>query len=392
MAGKNRLMARLVATSATVTPDSDYIATNLTKTQPQAVGLSVYSSIDSLPTSAATGTKAFVTSNSTLYFYNSGWYKIAIINSFNPQWITEPNSEYTLDFGNIDSDLIITVLASDSDDVPITYTVVTDSDFNVAATITHDSDKDNRWVISRVDSESGAGTTGGVIFKASDGINLVQKSVNFLISGLSDPIDVTQSSAGTAWANATISMFDAYGDGGTYSSSYDAAAYRWSLTGHSNLFDGIYVQPTTMSLPSPEFLIIFYYSGFQTNFDNRGGGHMYMYDSNGVILEHLGVASSTTDSGSGVLVNHSTNQATKTAAGSTSTGNNTNWYIALRYSQTLGTKWWIKTTGSWTYVAYNSTPTAPAYIGARIENRQNTSGTVNVQLLDATSELTNLTF
>ena len=177
MAGKNRLMARLVATSATVTPDSDYIATNLTKTQPQAVGLSVYSSIDSLPTSAATGTKAFVTSNSTLYFYNSGWYKIAIINSFNPQWITQPDSQYTLDLGNIDSELIITVLANDSDEVPITYSVVLDSDANQLINIVHDSDKDNRWRVSLQDSDTGSGS---VTFRASDGINVVNSySVNF---------------------------------------------------------------------------------------------------------------------------------------------------------------------------------------------------------------------
>ena len=179
MAGKNRLMARLVATSATVTPDSDYIATNLTKTQPTAVGLSVYSSIDSLPTSAATGTKAFVTSNNTLYFYNSGWYKIAIINSFNPQWITEPNSNYTLDLGNIDSELIITVLANDSDEVPITYSVVLDSDANQLINIVHDSDKDNKWRVSLQDSDEGSGS---VTFRASDGVNLVSALSTFTFS------------------------------------------------------------------------------------------------------------------------------------------------------------------------------------------------------------------
>ena len=179
MAGKNRLMARLVATSATITPDSDYIATNLTKTQPTAVGLSVYSSIDSLPTSAATGTKAFVTSNNTLYFYNSGWYKIAIINSFNPQWITEPNSNYTLDLGNIDSELIITVLANDSDEVPITYSVVLDSDANQLINIVHDSDKDNKWRVSLQDSDEGSGS---VTFRASDGVNLVSALSTFTFS------------------------------------------------------------------------------------------------------------------------------------------------------------------------------------------------------------------
>ena len=182
MAGKNRLMARLVAASATVTPDSDYIATNLTKTQPQAVGLSVYSSIDSLPTSAATGTKAFVTSNNTLYFYNSGWYKIAIINSFNPQWITQPNGTYNLAVNGTATS--ITVLASDSDDVPITYIATPDSDFLTFATVTQDSDKDNTWIIQPVDSENGTAVagTGTVTFRASDGVNLVSAVSTFSLS------------------------------------------------------------------------------------------------------------------------------------------------------------------------------------------------------------------
>ena len=177
MAGKNRLMAKLVASSTTITPDSDYIATNLTKTQSQSASLSVYSSIDSLPTSAAAGTKALVTSTNTLYIYNNGWYKIAIINAFNPQWITQPDSEYTLDLGNIDSEILITVLANDSDDVPITYSVVLDSDANQLINIVHDSDKDNIWRVSLQDSDQGSGS---VTFRASDGVNVVNSySVNF---------------------------------------------------------------------------------------------------------------------------------------------------------------------------------------------------------------------
>ena len=182
MAGKNRLMARLVASSATVTPDSDYIATNLTKTQAQAASLSVYSSIDSLPTSASTGAKALVTSTNTLYIYNNGWYKIAIINAFNPQWITQPNGSYALAIDG--STTSITVLASDSDDVPITYTAITDSNFDAFATVTHDSDKHNVWTVTPTDSENGSATngTGTVTFKASDGVNLVSAVSTFTLS------------------------------------------------------------------------------------------------------------------------------------------------------------------------------------------------------------------
>ena len=164
--------------------DSDQINSTYSKGSTGAGGSGttlVVATIDDLPLVTTEGNKALVSSTNTLYLYNNGWYKIAIINNFNPQWITEPDSEYTLDLGNIDSDLVITVYATDSDDVPLTYSAVVDSDFNVAATITHDSDKDNRWVISRRDSELGAGITGVVTFKASDGINLVQKLVSFIV-------------------------------------------------------------------------------------------------------------------------------------------------------------------------------------------------------------------
>ena len=183
MAGKNRLLAKILGNNeGVITPDSDLLAVASTKNIPTAAGTSVYSSIDDLPSTATIGEKALVISTNTLYLYNSGWYKIAIINNFNPQWLTEPDSEYTLELSSVDSDLRIVVYATDSDDVPITYTAVVDSDFNVAATVTHDSDKDNVWIVRRRDSELGAGTTGDVTFKASDGTNFVQKTTTFTIA------------------------------------------------------------------------------------------------------------------------------------------------------------------------------------------------------------------
>ena len=183
MAEKNRLLAKILGNNdGLITPDSDVLAVASTKNIPAGVGTSVYSSIDDLPSTAPTGEKALVTSTNTLYLYNNGWYRIAIINNFNPQWLTEPDSEYTLELSSVDSDLRIVVYATDSDDVPITYTAVVDSDFNVAATVTHDSDKDNVWVVRRRDSELGAGTTGDVTFKASDGTNFVQKTTTFSIA------------------------------------------------------------------------------------------------------------------------------------------------------------------------------------------------------------------
>lgn len=180
---KARLISGILGANSLVSPDSDFIDSSYDKgVAVTSVTMSVYSSIDSLPTSAATGTKALVTSNNTLYIYNSGWYKIAIINNFNPQWITQPNSTYDLAINGTAT--TITVVASDSDDVPITYIAVTDSDFDLIATVTHDSDKHNTWTVVPLDSENGAATggTGTITFKASDGVNLVSAVSTFSLT------------------------------------------------------------------------------------------------------------------------------------------------------------------------------------------------------------------
>lgn len=162
--------------------DSDRIDSSSTKGVYITPTTLVVATTDDLPATSFNGKKALVTSTNSSYMYSNGWYKLNTSNKFSPYWITEPDSEYTLDLTSIDSDVKIVVLAFDSDDVPITYTAVVDSDFNVSATISHDSDKDNVWIVRRRDSDSGAGTTGSVTFKASDGVNLTQKVVAFITS------------------------------------------------------------------------------------------------------------------------------------------------------------------------------------------------------------------
>lgn len=162
--------------------DSDRIDSSSTKGINITPTTLVVATTDDLPATSFNGKKALVTSTNSSYMYSNGWYKLNTSNKFSPYWITEPDSEYTLDLTSIDSDVKIVVLAFDSDDVPITYTAVVDSDFNVSATISHDSDKDNVWIVRRRDSDSGAGTTGSVTFKASDGVNLTQKVVAFITS------------------------------------------------------------------------------------------------------------------------------------------------------------------------------------------------------------------
>jgi hypothetical protein len=183
MAGKNRLLAKILGNNdGLLTPDSDLLAVAVTKNIPAAVGINVYSNIDDLPTSASAGEKALVTSTNTLYLYNGGWYRIALINNFNPQWVTQPAATYDLAINSTPT--VITMLATDSDDVPIKYVATTDSGFNAIATVSHDSDKHNVFTIIPTDSENGAATggTGTITFKATDGVNQVQQVSTFSLS------------------------------------------------------------------------------------------------------------------------------------------------------------------------------------------------------------------
>ena len=78
----------------------------------------------------------------------------------------------------------VTVLATDSDDVPIQYITIADSDFSTFATITHDSDKHNVFTVIPIDSEgSNSGDkTGTVTFRASDGVNVSNANSTFTLS------------------------------------------------------------------------------------------------------------------------------------------------------------------------------------------------------------------
>ena len=179
----NLKMAKIVkalnTTNNTIVPDSDVIVSNALKSSDLGGSTTYYTNVSDLPISAPAFTKALVTSTNTLYQYNGGWYPIALINNFSPSFITEPNATYTLNSDG--SATTVTVLAQDSDDVPIAYTVVTDSNFDAFATITHDSEKHNVWTITPTVS-SGEFSAGTVTFRASDGVNLANVNSEFSIS------------------------------------------------------------------------------------------------------------------------------------------------------------------------------------------------------------------
>ena len=237
--------------------DSDQINLTYSKGSTGAGGSGttlVVATIDDLPLVSTEGNKALVSSTNTLYLYNNGWYKIAIINNFNPQWITEPSGSYALNTNGTST--TITVLASDSDDVPITYTAVTNSGFDSIATITHDSDKHNVWTVTPIDSDNGTQSAGSgtVTFKASDGVNLVQAvssfDITFVVSNSNyttllvyadsdsnnNQVDATSNHTITNYSGAstsTSSSFTPFHPGG-YSVYFDGAGDYLSIPDSSD--------------------------------------------------------------------------------------------------------------------------------------------------------------
>ena len=185
MATKSRLLSRLIKGDGNIKTtqfDSDAIGTSAAKSITAASGTIVYSSADTLPTSANAGDQAFVSSTNRLYIFNgSGWYNIALINTA-PYWSSEASSSYNLNTDGTST--TITLLAVDSEGIPITYTAVTDSDFDNIATISKDSDNGRTFTITPIDSDNGTAIsgTGTVTFRASDGVNLVSTLSTFSLT------------------------------------------------------------------------------------------------------------------------------------------------------------------------------------------------------------------
>ena len=257
MPSKSRQLSKLITGEGVIKTsliDSDALGASASKSVTAASGTAVYSSADTLPTSATNGDQALVTSTNRLYvFTNGGWYNIALINS-TPYWSSEASSSYEL---NTDATVTtITLLAVDSEGIPITYTATTDSDFDNIATISKDSDNGRTFTIVPIDSDGSDVVTGGsgtVTFKASDGVNVVStistfsiefqiassSYTSFLLKTDSDGTDnqVDASSIGrtiTEGGNTTSSAFTPYAPGG-YSAKFDGTGDRLEMTAIGDL-------------------------------------------------------------------------------------------------------------------------------------------------------------
>ena len=147
-------------------------------------GVSVFDTLDSLPSSPNEGDKALVDNVNRLYISDgSGWYNIDLNTGFTPYWLTEPDATYEI--ADSVTPLLVTAKALDSDGTtPINQSFASDS-AQYMVTVTNDSSVFT-FTPKSADSigiEVGAGnltdSNGDFVytFKWSDGINFVSKAV-----------------------------------------------------------------------------------------------------------------------------------------------------------------------------------------------------------------------
>jgi len=133
-------------------------------------GLTVYSSVDNLPTTGLTsGDQAFISSTSRMYISNgSGWYNVALINA-TPTLTISPSGAIALEIDG-STPTVITLTGTDSDnaDANLTYTVESDGSFANIATLSQDSSVFTITPLAEGSATPGSST---LTFKVSDGIS-----------------------------------------------------------------------------------------------------------------------------------------------------------------------------------------------------------------------------
>ena len=245
--------------------------------------ITTYDSTTDLPLSGVdAGDQAFVTGSNRMYVSNgTGWYSVSLVNT-NPSITSVQDSDggttpFTL--ATDGAGTVITVTASDPEDVPLTYnySVTSGSLTNgggTTATVVQGTDSDvNKFTITPSTTEAYAGTF-ELTFTASDGINQGTSANSFTLSFItiiansnytsllatavdtSDNNDITDASTNnysiTVTGDAHAGTFSPYRSGG-YSLGFSGNSYitlsnssTFELTGDFCI-DGFWYLPTTNS-------------------------------------------------------------------------------------------------------------------------------------------------
>jgi hypothetical protein len=268
MSSKVRDIAKILG--KTETNNETNIALRLST---ENVGLSVYATLDDLPTTGLTaGDTGFIPPTNRLYVSNgSGWYNIALSNA-TPRWITEPNTTY--DITDSATPLVITAKATDSDnsDINLLHQSFVSDSAQYLVDISRDS---SVYTFTPKSQDSiGASVTSGDLtdsdqnnfiytFKWSDGINFISKAVtiNYNFGGGTSDITPVQIS-GIGYTSPTQNDSNVY--------TYNSGSYTWTKTGSSGNFQILrIILDMSNYANADEWNIRFTGGGFGTIFDNR---------------------------------------------------------------------------------------------------------------------------
>ena len=171
--------------------------------------VSIYATIDNLPLTGNTaGDQAYVTAVNRFYIFNgTGWYSISLVNT-NPNItsVADASSNTTpFTLSTDGSASVITITATDPEDVPLTYTYsVTSGSLSngggtTATVVQGTGSNTNKFTVTPSTTEAYAGTF-SLTFTASDGINTATSANSFTLNFITI---VTNSKYTTLLATAT---------------------------------------------------------------------------------------------------------------------------------------------------------------------------------------------
>ena len=199
----------------------------------------VYATVDNLPGTATTGDQAFVSGTNRLYIWNgSGWYNIALVNN-TPTWTNQPSSSYTL--ATDGTATTITIVATDPEGLPITYSIASDTSGNIATVTQGTGLSANTFTITPSTSNSDAGTF-SLTFRATDGINVASAISSFTLQFSIENSNYTTALITSVGANAAgnSTFTDASTNAVSFSVSnvYQTSFSPYRSGGYSTYFDG----------------------------------------------------------------------------------------------------------------------------------------------------------
>jgi len=189
-------------------------------------GVTVYTTVDNLPLSGnSAGDLAFVDDTDRFYiFTGAGWYSVSLINA-TPVISSVLDSDggttpFTLSTEGAST--VITITATDSDGIPLTFAASADTDFSGLASL---SQADNVFTVTPFSEDSATTTSGTITFTASDGIQVATSAAQSFTLVFSN---IVQNSA------ETVLLAKATGNSGTNSSFTDNSSSSHTITTTGN--------------------------------------------------------------------------------------------------------------------------------------------------------------